>query len=432
MTEPLDPETHAYLVGLKRQGVTLGLDRMFRFATALGHPQDRVPVVHVAGTNGKGSVAAMIEAILRAAGWRTGLYTSPHLVRLGERIQVNRAPLRTPELAAAVAELRPLVSRLVAEAGEPAQPSYFEFMTALAFWHFAQARCDIALVEVGVGGRLDATNIVNPEVSVITSIGLDHCELLGDTLTAIAREKAGIVKRGRPVVLGRLPGEAEAVVRAIAAARQAPVTGVRTAFPHAADLPPTNLPGAYQRLNAGTASLAARALGARWRVTDAVIARGLAAVAWEGRWQPTRVGGRTVIVDSSHNAEGAEALDRNLAALLAEARRAPIVVVGVLGEARARPLLEVICRHAAAIHLVVPRQSRACTHDELMRLLPKGCGIPVHRSSVGEVFPASNACLPGAAPEATVVVTGSIYLAGEVLARIEPERGPFEPELQDF
>ncbi|MEN9841237.1 MAG: hypothetical protein RL376_1037, partial [Verrucomicrobiota bacterium] len=217
------------LYALKARGVSFGIDRMRGFARQLGHPERAQPIIHIAGTNGKGSVAAMVASILRAAGRRTGLYTSPHLVRLGERVQVDGVPLSEAEIVAYFAELEPLVAALERESPGEA-PSFFELMTAMAFLQFSRRGCDVAVVEVGLGGRLDATNIVTPAVSVITSIGLDHCELLGNTLEEIAAEKAGIIKPGVPVVMGHLPAAAEAVVRAIAAGRGAPLRSVRDVF----------------------------------------------------------------------------------------------------------------------------------------------------------------------------------------------------------
>ena len=332
---------------------------MLGLAEALGHPERRVPCVHVAGTNGKGSVSVMLEAICRAAGWRTGLYTSPHLVRLGERIQVNRRALETAALDAYVGELADVVRAMVVARGPEVRPSYFEFMTGLAFAHFARERCDIAIIETGLGGRIDATNIVVPEVSVITSIGFDHCDFLGDTLEKIAAEKAGIIKPGRPVVLGRLPAAAERTIRAIAAEREAPVLSVTGEFGTAAgDCPSTNLTGEHQRWNAATAALAARAMAARWRLDGAGMAPAVREVDWPGRWQELSVAGRRVIVDAAHNAEGAVALEGNLVRLRNETGRAPIIIVGVLGASRAGPLLAVIARQAREIHLVVPQQAR--------------------------------------------------------------------------
>lgn len=430
--QPLDPATVRSLIAMKRRGVTLGLERMRGFVAALGNPERRVPVVHVAGTNGKGSVAAMLEAIFRTAGWRTGLYTSPHLVRLGERIQVNRVPLAAGELAGLVAELKAVVERRVAEAGEDARPTYFEFMTALAFVRFARSSCDVAIVEVGMGGRLDATNVVVPEVAAITSIGLDHCEFLGNTLGAIAGEKAGIVKPARPVVIGQLPAEAERVVRAVASRENAPLNSVRDVFGESlADYPQTNLAGDYQRVNAATATLVARAMPPRLRPDDATIARALLAIEWPARWQRLQIGERTVILDTSHNVEGAETLDRNLRQLTTETGTPPVAIVGVLGATRAKPLLEVVCRYVRELRLVVPRQGRACRYEQLESLVPASFHGPVVRTTVEAEFPADGRAVTP--PEnGPIVVTGSIYLAGEVLARIEPSRGPLEHDLQDF
>ena len=192
-----------YLYALKAGGVKFGIDRMRRLAEVLSHPERSYPVIHVAGTNGKGSVAAMVESILRASGRRTGLYTSPHLVKLGERVQVDRRVLTEAEIVAYAAELKPAADSICASAPDE-QPTFFEFMTAMAFLQFQRKRVEVAVVEVGMGGRLDATTVVEPEVSVITSIGLDHCAELGDTFEQIAREKAGIIKPGRPVVIGSL------------------------------------------------------------------------------------------------------------------------------------------------------------------------------------------------------------------------------------
>lgn len=421
-----------FLLSLKTRGVSLGLERMQQWIERIGRPDRTVPLIHIAGTNGKGSVAAMLEAILRHAGWRTGLYTSPHLVRLGERIQVNRQPLSEAEITAGVQSLEPFVAQMVDAKGQLAVPSYFEFMTGLAFRHFSTARCDVAVIETGLGGRLDATNVIVPEISIITSIGLDHCDLLGDTLTAIAAEKAGIIKSGVPVVMGLLPAEAETVIRTVAAEKGAPVLSVSESLGLSFDeYPETNLAGRYQRGNAATATLAARALPARWRVSDPAMAAALKNVDWPGRWQRFLISERTVILDSAHNAEGASVLATNLQELVREFKRAPVIVAGVLGEDRARPLLEVIARFAAAIHLVRPRQNRATPTHQLAAMVPAGFPRLISEDEVDKLFPSKEACCVGE-PGDVIVVTGSIYLAGEVLARIDPARGPFEGELQDF
>jgi dihydrofolate synthase/folylpolyglutamate synthase len=421
-----------YLYGLKTAGVKFGVDRMRILTELIGHPERAVPCIHVAGTNGKGSVSAMLESILRTSGLRTGLYTSPHLVRLGERVQVNRTILSEEEITAYVAELKPLADRIVATGGIDDRPSFFEFMTAMAFLQFARRECGISVIEVGLGGRLDATNIVEPEVSVVTSIGVDHCDMLGDTLEAIAGEKAGIIKQGRPVVIGRMPAAAEGTIRSIAASRGAAVSSVREEYGEdIARYPQSNLEGDYQKWNAATATLAARLLPPKFGITEDSIQSGLRTVDWPGRWQRTELGGRLAILDSSHNPEGAEVLDSNLTRLGLETGRAPIAIVGALGAMRAGPLLEVLCRHCSELNLVVPHQARASTHDELEALVPRTFKGRVIRSKVEDLFPSPFVCTAGKGND-VIVVTGSIYLLGEVLSRLEPQRGPGEGRLQDF
>ncbi|MBC8040925.1 MAG: bifunctional folylpolyglutamate synthase/dihydrofolate synthase [Opitutaceae bacterium] len=423
--------TQEYLFSLKAKGVKYGIDRMRLLVAGIGHPERATPVIHIAGTNGKGSVAAMLESIFSAAGWRTGLYTSPHLVKLGERVQVAREILSEAEIVAYSGELLP-VAEAVSLGSPDDHPSFFEFMTAMAFLQFSRKRCDIAIIETGLGGRLDATNVVDPEVAVITSIGLDHCDMLGETIAQIASEKAGIIKPGKPVVIGRMPAEAEAVVRKVAAEQGAPVISVREVFGEAlAGYPTTAFEGDYQRWNAATAVLVARCFSEKWKLDEEVVARGLKTAKWPGRWQRTKIGGRDLILDASHNPEGAGVLDAQLRALVAEAGRKPVVVTGVLGAARARPLLETISRYAAEIHLVMPQQSRASGFDELEALIPKAFAGVVKRATVAGVFPDAKTCTVGGSDD-TVVVTGSIYLLGEVMARIEPERGKIENRLQDF
>lgn len=406
-----------YLYALKPSGKNFGIDRMRPLAAALGNPEQRVPFIHVSGTNGKGSVSAMLESILRAAGWRTGLYTSPHLVSLGERVQVNRQVLTEQEIVDYVQELRPTVER-VARAHPDNGPSFFELMTAMAFLQFERKGCDIGILEVGLGGALDATNIVDPQVSVITSIAKDHTEILGNELEKIAAAKAGIIKPRRTVVIGQVPEEAECVIREIAAVQESPVISVAEAYGNdIASYPKTNLEGEYQQWNAATATLALRALPEKWRITESAIAAGLQNVAWPGRWQRVQIGGRLAILDASHNPEGAQALEGNLARLRAETGRRPVVIVGVLGRDRAQPLIDVICRHAREIYFVVPDQPRACSHAELAALVPVEFKGRVVRAAVAELFPSANSCTAGTADD-SVVVTGSMYLLGEVMARL--------------
>jgi len=420
-----------YLFSLKARGIKFGIDRMQTLVAALGHPERLVPTVHITGTNGKGSTAAMMDAIFREAGWRVGLYTSPHLVRLGERVQVDRRPLSEAEIVSFANELRP-VAEEVARFAPDDHASFFEFMTAMAFLQFARQRCQISLIEVGLGGRLDATNVVVPEVAAITSISLDHCEMLGDTAERIAAEKAGIIKTGKPVVIGRLPAGAERVIRAVAEERGSRVYSVREEFgDDVLRYPTTNLEGDYQRWNAATATLIARVMGPAWRLDPSVITSGLQKVSWPGRWQRVSLAGRPMILDASHNPEGADVLRENLRRLVADTGRKPVVITGALGVARAGSLLATISDFAREIHLVMPHQARACTFEELESLVPQTFAGRVSRSTLEELFPNPTTCTAGGADD-LVLVTGSIYLLGEVLGRISPELGVGEGRLQDF
>jgi dihydrofolate synthase/folylpolyglutamate synthase len=423
------PAVQDYLFSLKAAGPKFGIDRMRRFAIELGSPERTRPVIHVAGTNGKGSVSAMLEAILRASGRRVGLYTSPHLVRLGERVQVDRQPLTESEIITFVAELQPVADR-VAAVDPTERPSFFEFMTAMAFLQFARRNCDAAVVEVGLGGRLDATNIVDPAISVITSIGLDHTEMLGETIELIAAEKAGIIKPARPVVMGRVPQAAEQVIRARAQELGASLVSVREEFGEdLAGYPKTNLVGDYQRWNAATALLTAKTLG--WSGLSQHALEALQHVDWPGRWQRLELANQTVILDASHNPEGVETLEKNLAALRAETGRAPVMVVGALGKTRAAALLAVVARYAREIRLIVPKQARSSSYEELEGLIPGGFSGPIRRDTVESIIPRAGECAVGA-PDDPAVITGSIYLLGEILARLEPQRGAGESRLQDF
>lgn len=426
-------EIIAELCSLRNHGSKFGIDRMRLLAAALGEPQRAFPSIHLAGTNGKGSTAAMLEAILRANGLRVGLYTSPHLVKLGERVQVNREPLSDAEICAYAERLYAAAARF-GKPGDEDFPSFFELMTATAFLRFAEARCDAAVVETGLGGRLDATNVLAPEVCVITSVGLDHCDMLGDTLEKIAAEKAGIVKPGVPVVLGRVPTEAERVVRAVAAEKGAPLVSVRERFGDDVEAyPRTNLFGAHQRKNAAAATLAAEIFFRRIGRVPAVPAEtALGGVRWAARWDRRALDdGRTLVIDVAHNAECAEALDAMLDAHRRETGARPTVVAGVLGAARALPIMRAVARHARRIVLVRPAQDRACTLAELRACVPADFAGEIVESSVAALFPGGNRCALATKPGESIVVAGSCYLAGETLAALAGTPAACESFLQD-
>lgn len=424
------PAVRHYLYGLKHHGAKFGIDRMRILVEHIGRPHTGFPVVHVAGTNGKGSVAAMIESALRRAGCKTGLYTSPHLVHQGERVQIDRIPLTEAQIVDYARELQPIAAELGARDPDD-HPSFFEFMTAMAFLHFARHRVDVAIIEVGLGGRLDATNVVDPAVSVITSISFDHTEILGETIEKIAAEKAGIIKPGRPVVIGRLSAGAEKVIRGIARDRGCGLSSVADEFASVGDMPETNLAGTFQRANAATAALALRALEPRYIVSEAVRNAAFREVHWPGRWHTMELAGRRFIFDAAHNAEGAACLEENLARLAHETGRRPHVVVGVLGSARAGPIMATVARYARLIYLVtVAHQPRACSPEELSMLIPRDYTGGAQQATVEELFPAAGESRAGGNGD-TVLVTGSIYLIGDVMDRLLNEKRLGQGELQD-
>lgn len=425
------PDPLEYLFGLEQFGIKFGLDNIRAICGRLGHPERAYRTVHVAGTNGKGSVTAIVDACLRAAGHRSARYTSPHLVDVCERFVVNGTPVSGPALAAVVAGIRDAVADLRASGALLAEPTFFEVTTAAAFELFRRADVEAAVVEVGLGGRLDATNVVHPLVTAITSIARDHERYLGSTLAGIAREKGGIIKPGVPVVVGALPAGAEAVLAAMAAERGAPFvrahegasaegTGggaVRLRTPDR-DYGTVRfaLEGAHQLRNALVAvrvlELADRA---GLSAPSAAIVAGLGAVVWPGRLDWRRLpDGRAALLDAAHNAEGAAALAGYLAA---DGLRRPLVFA-VMRDKDARAILAALAPHASALVLTKASTPRAADPAELARTARSVApGVPV------AVEPSPRDALRAAwrlAPQ--IVVAGSIFLLGDVLPAIESGR----------
>ena len=298
----MDPFT--YLFGLEKFGIKFGLDNISTIVARLGHPERAFQSVHVAGTNGKGSVVAMVDAALRAAGHRSARYTSPHLVDLTERFTIGGQPVARDRLAAVVEEIRDTIEQLRAEGALAVQPTFFEVTTAAAFELFRRARVDVAVLEVGLGGRLDATNVVSPIATAITSIDFDHQKYLGNTLSEIATEKAGIVKPGIPVVVGELHPEARAAIEAVARRRGSPV--IRATAVDVGNLT-VGLRGAHQRANAAVAVRLLQVVGASGlALPRQAVADGLADPHWPGRLDLRRLSGnREVLLDAAHNPAGA-------------------------------------------------------------------------------------------------------------------------------
>jgi len=400
-------DPHDYLAGLAPLAMHFGLERMQRALDALGRPEQAFEVLHVGGTNGKGSTCAMAAAALGAAGHRVGLYTSPHLVRFNERIQVEGAPIPDGALGARVAEVRRACPWHEA-AAEGERLTYFEFATLAALLHFAVEGVDVAVVEVGLGGRLDATNAIVPRVTAVARIGLDHTQLLGDTVERIAVEKAGIFKPGVPAVVhGRQPPGALETLRAEAERRGAPFVQAAPDWPG-----PVGLPGPHQRGNAGLAAAALRQLaGQGVALSEADIAQGIATARWPGRLE--EVGG--VLLDGAHNADGAAALAAALRAL--HPGRPVELVFGVLSDKDAGGMLGALAPAARRLHAVAPASPRARPAAEVAALAAT-LGVP---ADVHGGLAAALACArEGARDGALVCVAGSLYLVGEARALLEP------------
>lgn len=404
----------AALYAARRFGVRFELERVRASLAAVGAPERRLgAVVHVGGTNGKGSTAAMVEATLRAAGLRTGLYTSPHLARFTERVRVAGEELDGEALAA----------RWAAWRGAIGEMTFFEQATILALGVFADARVDATVLEVGLGGRLDATNVVDADVAVVTGVALDHQEHLGPDLASIAREKAGIFKPGRRAVVGRA-GEPEARERLVALAREAGVAEVIEAGEDAPEGWAVGLGGEHQRRNAACALAALdaleRATDGRVAVPEAARRAGLAGARWPGRLEEVSAAPR-IWLDAAHNPHGAAALAR----ALPEGARV-LAVAGVSADKDVAGVLAPVAARAARLWATTTPNPRALAAEALARV---AAGIPGPAGRAVEAEPDPHRAVARAAAAVTagegdlVVVFGSIFLCGAVRARLlgEPE-----------
>jgi len=395
-------EPHRYLDSLKPLSMRFGLERVERGLAALGHPERGLRILHVAGTNGKGSACAMAAEALRLAGHRTGLYTSPHLVRFNERIALDGAPISDEDLARAVDEVRRACGWH--DAGGEDRLTYFEFATLAALVHFARQRAGAVVLEVGLGGRFDATNAVRPLACAVSRIGLDHVELLGDTLEAIAREKAGIFKPGVPAVsTAAQPPEALAALRAEAERRGAPFSVAPAAWDG-----PISLRGPHQVGNAALAAAALRLLdGAGLPVPEQAVARGIAEARWPGRLE--EIAG--VVLDGAHNPDGARALAAALPVLYPG--RPVELVFGVLADKDHEGMLRALGPAVRGLHLAAPASPRARAPASY-RALAAACAP---RADEHASLPEALACARARAADGAVVgVAGSLYLVGEARA----------------
>ena len=412
-----------YLFSLRNKGSTFGIERMELLISEMDSGLLSFPVIHVAGTNGKGSTCSMLDAIYRENGYSVGLFTSPHLVDLGERIRVNGKILSDEILQQEVEKLKPICQQ-IEEKNAEMHPSFFEFMTAIAFSVFHQENVDLAIIETGLGGRLDSTNVVQPVISVITTISLDHCSILGDTLEKIAFEKAGIIKQGRPVLTGWLPREANKVIEAVAEEKG-------SFFKSLADgkaldsLPNTNLQGNHQKRNAALALQVCEFLKKQFPVDQDLSLCALQKVKLEGRWQIIQED-PMIILDACHNSEGAETLKPQIKKL---PRGADLVIwFGSLGKERADEILKVLLPLGTEIHLFQQNQPRACSFEELYNLIPHR-----HRPKVfNGVKPDIPSKINKLRKNQILLITGSIYLLGEILEIVKKKKKLTGTNFQDL
>ncbi len=416
------PASLAFLYGLQKHGIKLGLDSITDLLVRLGNPQERYRAIHIGGTNGKGSTAALAASVLQAAGYRVGLYTSPHLVDFRERVRVNGDPIPEDAVARLTARLRQAM-------GSTGTPTFFEFTTALAFQHFAESEVEAAVIEVGLGGRFDATNTVRPAVSVITTVALDHQDYLGESVGAIAFEKAGIIKRNVPVVTGRLSSEALEVIEQVARDRNAPVHRLARDFQAAGD-PLTGfcydglrwnhrglscpLPGFHQLDNAACA-LASLELAADvgLPVSEEAVRVGLRETHWEGRLE---VADRhpTLLLDGAHNPAAAEVV----ASYLASHRQAHpasriILVIGMMRDKDRAGVLRRLLPLADELVLTQAQVPRAASVQELAASLGETAGTVQAAAHSADALALARTL---ASPEDLICVTGSLMLVGEVKA----------------
>ena len=413
------------LFALETFGIKLGLDNISRLCAALGHPERTFASLHVAGTNGKGSVTAMAHAALVASGVRAARFISPHLVDLSERFVIGESPVTRDALQEAADDVLDCAEKLIANGTLAVHPTFFEATTAIAFELFRRQQVEVAVIEVGLGGRYDSTNVITPLAGAITSIGLDHQQHLGDTIEAIAFEKAGIIKPGMDLVTGAVPDAARDVIARVAADQGARiidantdtrVTGSNAEGSTLTIETPENrygplslaLRGEHQ---VGNARVAIRLVEAARRrgigVTKEAIERGLTRVDWPGRLERIRVdGGREVLLDAAHNVDGAQAL----AAYLATEPQRPALVIGVMRDKDIEGILAALLPVVSSVIATAAPTPRAIPARDLAnRIAAMGARVPVRvepdpTSAVEQALAASS----------TVCVAGSIFVVGAV------------------
>ena len=412
----------AYLYSLQKHGIKLGLETMGSLMARLNSPHTQFRTVHIAGTNGKGSTAAMAAAVLEAAGYRVGLYTSPHLVDFRERIRVNGEMISEERVAQLTQQIRDACR-------QDLSPTFFEYTTAMAFQYFADSFVDVAVVEVGLGGRFDATNIVRPVACAITTIALDHQEYLGPTLSSIASEKAGIIKPRIPMVVGRLDMEAMETIDKIALERQAPMCRLNQHFRTIGSSPSRfdyhgianryeeltcPLAGRHQLDNAACAlALLEVAASNGVLISEPAVRQGLRSVTWEGRLEIVDQH-PTVVLDGAHNPAAAAVLADSLAEMIRHKPQGRLVLVlGMMRDKNHRGFMMPLRHLVGDVVLTQADLPRSATvhelHTSLEDWLPSLHEVPVPADALAEAK-------RRAGPDGLVCVTGSLMLVGDVTA----------------
>ena len=403
----MDPLT--YLFSLEQFGIKFGLDNIRALLRRIGDPQRSFQSIHIAGTNGKGSVTAMVDTVLRRAGHASARFTSPHLIDLSERFVINGEPVGAAEMTRSAGDIQQAIESSVADGTLSAKPTFFEATTAMAFDMFRRAGVEFGVIEVGLGGRLDSTNVVEPIVTAITSIDFDHQQYLGNSLAEIAFEKAGIIKPGIPVVVGDVAPEAFTVIESVARERGAEL--VRSDA-DARDYGPIRLGlrGEHQKANAKVAMRVLETLERRGVTIGAgAIVDGLATVTWPGRLDHRMLaGGREVILDAAHNPAGAAALASYLRSL---GGSKPTLVFGAMKDKDVDSMLAILLPAVGAVVVTRPSNPRAADPEALAARI----------RAIAPQLPVEIVQTPGSAvasalkTSARIVVAGSIFLLGDVM-----------------
>ncbi|HEV2485986.1 MAG TPA: folylpolyglutamate synthase/dihydrofolate synthase family protein [Terracidiphilus sp.] len=409
------------------------LDEIGTLLDALGDPQHSFPAVLIAGTNGKGSTAATLASILTASGLRTGLYTSPHLVRANERIRMDRVEIDDDSFARLYFRVHDAAQQLVLNGRLPQMPSYFEILTAQALLHFAEAKAEIAVLEVGMGGRLDATNIVDPLISIITDISLDHMEWLGTTISAITREKAGILRAGGTMITLPQHPEANQVlgevatglgVRGVSATAYVPGAGVVGPYSiealGAEILVDSPLVGVHQHRNMALAIAAAAELasGHGFPITPETIAEGIQKTRWPGRLESIERNGAKWILDVAHNPAGAWALRAGLRSTLEE-EKPRTLIFSCLRDKPVAEMAQILFPLFERVIVAPIHSARAAAMDDLLAAAKATRTRVVAAESVANALQLAEECARGG----VIVVSGSVYLVGEARTLLLGEEG---------